>query len=106
MGEGGYGHDARMAQYKAWLSRGSEVHGSLSMATTKQCEILQDWLDSADPVEHNTTFPKLLLAIHEVENAIHTLGITVAMAALTIVGALGEEIPEPPPLPRPGESPL
>lgn len=103
MGEADYGHDARMAQYKAWLKRGAEVHGALSMATTKQSEELQAFIDHASE-DQDTTFSLLLQAIKETELAVHTLGITLSMAALTIVGALGEKIPEPPPLPRPNES--
>lgn len=103
-GEASYGHDARLGRYKRWLERGAQVHGSLSAATTSQIEDLQDYLDHAAE-DQATTFPKLLLAIHEVENAIHTLGITVALGALAIVGSLGEEIPDAPDLPRPGERP-
>lgn len=103
MGESDYGHNARMAQYKAWLTRGAEVHGALSLAATKQSELLQHFIDHASE-DQDTTASLLLQAVHETELAVHTLGITLAMAALAIVGALGEKIPEPPPLPRPVES--
>lgn len=103
MSEGDYGHDAHMAQYKAWLRRGADVHGALTQSTSLQIDELQKWLDGGSE-DRDDRHPQLLLAIHSVELAIHTLGITVALGALAIVGALGEKIPEPPPLPRPGES--
>ncbi len=103
MGEAGYGHDAKLSLYKAWLKRGAEVHGSLSMETTRQSEELQHFIDNASE-DQDTTLSRLLQAIHETELAVHTLGITLALGCLGIIGALGEEIPNPPPLPRPGES--
>ena len=92
-----------MGQYKAWLRRGADVHGALTQSTSLQIDELQKWLDGGSE-DRDDRHPQLLLAIHSVELAIHTLGITVALGALAIVGALGEKIPEPPPLPRPGES--
>ena len=103
MGEADYGHDAHMAQYKAWLRRGADVHGALTQSTSLQIDELQKWLDGGSE-DRDDRHPQLMLAIHSVELGIHTLGITVALGALAIVGSLGEKIPEPPPLPRPGES--
>ena len=99
----GYGHDSKLALYKAWMKRGAEVHGSLATATTKQSEELQEYIDHASE-DQDTTLSRLLQAIHETELAVHTLGITLSLGVLTLVGALGEEIPDPPPLPRPDES--
>lgn len=103
MAEAGYGHDAKLGLYKRWLKRGAEVHGALSLQTTKQCEELTGYVDHASE-DQDTTLAQVLVAIHEAELAVHTLGITFALGTLALMGALGEDIPDPPPLPNPDMS--
>lgn len=94
-----YGHDARMAKYRKWLMRGAETHGALSQVCTEQIESLQKFADNASE-DQDDTLARVLIAVHEVENAVHTAGLTFALGALAITGALGQDVPEPPDLPE------
>lgn len=94
-----YGHDARMAKYKKWLERGAETHGALGQVCGDQIMTLQKFVDSATE-DQDDTLARVLIAIHEAENAVHTAGLTFALGALAICGALGQDVPEPPDLPE------
>ncbi len=96
--------DEKMAKYKSWLLRGAEIHGGLSAATAGQIRELQEFVDHASE-DQDESLARVMLAVHEVEQAVHTMGLTVALAGLAVVGALGEDVPDPPDLPERGPEP-
>lgn len=107
----GYGHDARMAAYVRYLERGAATHASYADTAGQQAIAEAERVDqiaaatqvAAEDGERVDSTRMELAALRvellNVQAAVSTVGLSICLVGLAIVGALGQQVPEPPPMP-------
>ncbi len=111
MTQPGYGHDARMAAYVRYLERGAAIHatyadtaGEQAIAEAGRVDAIAGSMQVAAEDGEKVDGSRLELAALRVEMlnvqaAVSTVGLSICLVGLAIVGALGQQVPEPPPMP-------
>lgn len=105
-----YGQDHRIATYIRHLERGAATHaayGNLAseqaVATSKHADDLVRAMvergEDGEQVDGNEAeLAQLRVEVLELQASIHSVGLSICLVGLTIAGALGQVVPQPPDL--------